>query len=83
MNNILARFNTANIDSLTDSFNWTTRLVLGLPEGDGAVVTGDVDANMAEACARFLESLAKEPTASALALSTEIYCLTYISIAKQ
>lgn len=38
---------------------------------------------MAEACARFLEALATEPTASALSLSTEIYCLTYISIAKQ
>lgn len=38
---------------------------------------------MAEACASFLESLAVEPTASALALSTEIYCLAYVSIAKQ
>lgn len=38
---------------------------------------------MAEACSRFLESLASEPTASALSLSTEIYCLTYVSIAKQ
>lgn len=38
---------------------------------------------MAEACARFLEALAMEPTAPALALSTEIYCLTYISVAKQ
>lgn len=58
-------------------------MVLGLPEGDGAIEAQAVYVTMAEACASFLESLAAEPTASDLALSTEIYCLAYISVAKQ
>lgn len=83
LNNILARFTVGNIDAIADSFNRTSRLILGLPEGEDAITSGQVTGTMAEACARFLESLAKEPTPSALSLSTEIYCLTYISIAKQ
>lgn len=83
VNAILERFITANIDGLSDNFNRSARTILGLAEGDEPITSGMVNANMAEACSRFIESLASEPTASALSLSTEIYCLTYVSIAKQ
>lgn len=83
INGILERFNAANIDALNDNFNRAVRVFLGLPEGDGAIEAQAMNVNMAEACASFFESLAAESTASDLALSTEIYCLAYISIAKQ
>lgn len=83
INQVLGRFTTANIDSLTENFNRGARVILGLPAGTENITSDLVTAPMAEACAVFLQSLAIEPTASALALSTEIYCLAYISIAKQ
>lgn len=58
-------------------------MILGLAEGDEPIELRQITADMAEACVCFLEALAEEPTASALALSTEIYSLAYISIAKQ
>lgn len=50
---------------------------------DDPIGIREFDAYIAGACAFFLEALVREPKASALALSTEIYCLAYISIAKQ
>lgn len=83
INPILDRFIAANIDGLSDNFNRSARTILGIPDSEEPITSGLVTAHMAEACARFLEALASEPTPSALSLSTEIYCLTYISIAKQ
>lgn len=83
INQILGRFTTANIDSLNDNFIRGVRVILGLPDGADVIPAEGITNHMAEACAIFLESLALEPTAPALALSTEIYCLAYISIAKQ
>lgn len=83
INPILERLVGDHIDALNENFNRATRVILGLPEGDDPIELQRITANMAEACASFLESLAVEPTASALALSTEIYCLAYVSIAKQ
>lgn len=83
INPILERFTQANIDGLSDNFHASTRTILGLAASNDPVTSDMITAHMAEACCRFLVSLASEPTASALALSTEIYCLTYISIAKQ
>lgn len=83
LNTILERFIAANIEGLSDNFNRSARTIFGIPAGEELITSGLVTAIMAEACSRFLESLASEPTPSALSLSTEIYCLTYISIAKQ
>lgn len=83
VNLILGRFTVANLDALCDNFNRTARTILGLNEDDSPIESQMVTVHMAEACACFLESLATEPTASALALSTDIYGLAYISIAKQ
>lgn len=77
INNILARFVQANIDGLSDNFNNSARAIFGLAASEDPITSGMITAPMAEACCRFLHSLASDPTASALALSTEIYCLTY------
>lgn len=83
LNAILARFNEQHIGALADDFKHASRTLLGLPAAQGEIRPEEVTAEMAESCARFIEALAVTPTASALALSTEIYCLAYISIAKQ
>lgn len=83
VNEILGRFTAANIEPLSENLIRSTRVILGLPAGTDPIDSQVVTQHMAEACAIFLKSLATEPTASALALSTEIYCLAYISIAKQ
>lgn len=57
-------------------------MLIGIAEGQEEIRVDDIIAPMAESCARFIEALAVTPTASALALSTEIYCLAYTSIAK-
>lgn len=68
---------------MTDAFDETSRAILGLPEGNTPVIPDLINQNMAETCACFLDALAKSPSQSALSLSTEIYCLTNISKAKQ
>lgn len=83
INQILGRFTNANVEALNDNLFRAARVILGLPAGADPIPSAIVTNHMAEECAIFLESLATEPTASALALSTEIYCLAYISIAKQ
>lgn len=83
LNAILGRLIDEQIDALSNNFNRSSRIILGLPEDDAAIEVQLVTSEMAEACASFLEALASQPTASALALSTEMYCLAYISIAKQ
>lgn len=83
INQVLGRFTTANIDALNENVIRGARAILGLPDAADTIPAEIVTEAMAEACAVFLQSLALEPTASALALSTEIYCLAYISIAKQ
>lgn len=80
---IVARFTTANIAGLSETFNTITRTILGLPIVNEEISADLVTQSMAEACACFLEALSKTPSPSALALSTEIYCLAYFSIAKQ
>lgn len=83
INAILGRLTEDNINGLAAAFNPNARMILGLPAGNDDILPGTVSAIMAEALAMYLEILAKSPTASALALSTEIYCLAYIGIAKQ
>lgn len=70
----MGRLTDEQINDLSHNFKRSSRIILGLPEDDAAIEVQLVTLEIAEACASFLE---------ALALSTEIYCLAYISIAKQ
>lgn len=83
MTNLLSRVTDDNVNGLVTNFNTSARVILGLPAGNGDITQDLVTAMMAEALALFLEVLAKAPSNSALALSTEIYCLAYIGISKQ
>jgi hypothetical protein len=59
------------------------RTILGLAASTDDITPNLITEDMAEASARFLDALAQQPSPSAIALSTEIYCLAYIAIAKQ
>lgn len=81
--NILARFIANNITALSENFNQTVRIIFNLENNQDDIPLNAITSNMAEACACFLKALAKHPSPSAIALSTEIYCLAYIAISKQ
>lgn len=83
INNILMRFTHDNIAALEQNMIAASRQILGLGEGEQAITPNNITAHMAIACAFFLSSLHEFPTATAAALSTELYTLAYISIAKQ
>lgn len=83
MTALLSRVTDDNVNGLVTNFNTSARVILGLPAGNGDIPQDLITVAMAEALALFLEVLAKAPSNSALALSTEIYCLAYIGISKQ
>lgn len=66
VNEILARFVTANIDGLSDNFNHSARTIMSLAINEDPITSDMITSHMAEACCRFLHSLASEPTASDL-----------------
>lgn len=73
----------ANIERLVENFNTSARTILGIDVNDEDITSEMITSDMAEACALFLEALATDPSPSAVSLSTEIYSLAYIAIAKQ